>query len=156
MSINESTKDKLKSDGASSDICIVDSENANSSGETACWKRSSPANSSANRNRNSSPTFINTPSPIPSPSPQKPISRLKRIILAPIQPNSPKRYNKEITIAIGKLRPVNNSNLRNLQETHPILNLQPLVLNLQLAALLLPVRVSKSASLSSNQTQLSL
>lgn len=107
MSNNESTKDKPKSDGASSDICIVDIENANSSGETACWKRSSPANSSANRNRNSSPTFMNTPSPISSPSPHKPISRLKRIILAPNQPNSPKRFNKEITIAIGKLRPVN-------------------------------------------------
>lgn len=50
---------------------------------------------------------METPSPIPSPSPEKPISRLKRIILAPTQPNSPKRPNREIIVAIEKLRPIN-------------------------------------------------
>lgn len=111
MSLKEDTRDKPKSDGASSDICIVDNDSINTSGETACWKRSSPAtsfnNHSNNINKNSSPAFISTPSPSPSPSPVKPVSRLKRIILAPSQPNSPKRFNKEIKIAIEKLRPIN-------------------------------------------------
>lgn len=102
-------KDKPKSDGASSDVCIVDNDSTNTSGENACWKRTSPthslSNHSVNKNRNSSPAF--TPSPSLSPSPVKPVSRLKRIILAPSQPNSPKRFNREIKIAIEKLRPIN-------------------------------------------------
>lgn len=103
MSSDKGSKDKSKSDGASSDICIVDEDSPNSSGETA-WRRSSPATST---NINTSPTFINTPSPISTPSPEKPVSRLKRIIRAPSQPNSPKRLNREIKSAIGKLRPTN-------------------------------------------------
>lgn len=109
MSLKKDITDKPKSDGASSDICIVDNDSVNTSGENACWKRNSPLNSlsnhSINKNRNSSPAF--TPSPSLSPSPVKPVSRLKRIILAPSQPNSPKRFNREIKIAIEKLRPIN-------------------------------------------------
>lgn len=116
MSSDKGSKDKPKSDGASSDICIVDEDSPNSSGETA-WKRSSPATSI---NRNTSPTFIHTPSPISSPSPEKPVSRLKRIIRAPSQPNSPKRLNREIKSAIGKLRPINKFKFEEPTSNTPI------------------------------------
>lgn len=118
MSINRDTKDMPKSDVANSDISIVDVDSANTSGETACWKRSSPANKIINF----SPTFINTPSPINSPSPEKPISRLKRIILAPNQPNSPKRFNQEIKMALGKLRPINKYNFDEPSGSSPNTN----------------------------------
>lgn len=105
MSHNEDSKNSSKSDGASSDICIVDNGSANSSNKAAGWKGSSPSSPTytlANKNINPSPEFTNTPSPIPSPRPDKPVSRLKRIILAPCQPYSPIRFNKEIKIEIEK------------------------------------------------------
>lgn len=110
MSLKEKTKNKSASDRSSSYICVDDEDSPNTSGGIGFWKRSSPGNSenpSANKFTNISPTFIKTPSPILSPSPERPVSRLKRIIRAPSQPNSPKRLNTEINLAIGKLRPIN-------------------------------------------------
>lgn len=65
MSHNEDSKNSSKSDGASSDICIVDNGSANSSNKAAGWKRSSPSSPTytlANKNINPSPRFTNTPS----------------------------------------------------------------------------------------------
>lgn len=100
-----------KSDGTSSDICVVDNSN-DTSPESGCWRHSSPANSSHSAkshqtNKSNSSLPLLTPSP---PNKNKPISSLKRMILAPSQPNSPKRPNKDIIIAIEKLRPIQKYN----------------------------------------------
>lgn len=117
MAHREDTKKKPtepKSDGASSDICVVDNSN-DTSPELGCWRHSSPANSSRSSNsrhinKSNSSLPLLTPSP---PHKNKPTSSLKRMILAPSQPNSPKRPNKEIIIAIEKLRPVQKYKFSN-------------------------------------------
>lgn len=103
-----------KSDGASSDICVVDNSN-DTSPELGCWRHSSPANSSRSTNshhtnKSNSSLPLLTPSP---PNKNKPTSSLKRMILAPSQPNSPKRPNKEIITAIEKLRPIQKYKFAN-------------------------------------------
>lgn len=97
----------IKSDGASSDICVVDNSN-DTSQESNGWRHSSPANNSKLRNShqyNKSDSFMALLTPSP-PNKTKPVSSLKRKILAPSPPNSPKRPNKDLIVAIEKLRPI--------------------------------------------------
>lgn len=97
----------VKSDGASSDICVVDNSN-DTSQESNGWRHSSPVNNaklinSHKSNNSDSSVALLTPSP---PYKAKPVSSLKRKILAPYPPNSPKRPNKDLKTAIEKLRPI--------------------------------------------------
>lgn len=90
---------------ANSDICVVENSSDNSA-KSLGWRHSPPSSTKPNYSPNSnvSPIFKDTPTP---PSANRPISRLKRIIRAPSRPPSPKRPNREIVIALEKLRPVN-------------------------------------------------
>lgn len=89
---------------ATSDICVVENSSDNSA-KSLGWHHSplSSIKPSVSPRSNMSPILSESSTP---PSPSRPVSGLKRIIRAPPHPSSPKRPNREIVIAIEKLRPV--------------------------------------------------
>lgn len=123
MSKKRESKDTLpeaNSESTNSDICVVENSLDNSA-KSLGWHHSPPSSTKPNYSprSNVSPILKDIPTPL---TPNRPTSGLKRIIRAPIYPHSQKRPNREIVIAIEKLRPVNkfkfyepNGNSHNLK-----------------------------------------